>query len=314
MKGADDEEVPGPSGTNRWVVRRRRSPAGAPSSSRPTHRPAARAPVRCYLATIGNLEQALTIQPEGERQWTVVADPEHESVNAMYGGWTLAVMLRAVEEASADRNATPTSISASFVARIEPGSAVRISARELGGTRSVSHWLAEMTPRDAERVLAVASAVFSADRPSDGHVEVTVPHGPDPESLDVFHPPNRQGEQVVLRPITGLPPFGRPDTYSTAWIRDLGHRPVDHLQLAYLADQRAPRSFYWSDGPRASATMTMSVYFHATREELAAVGDDYLLSEAFGVKGARSTSEEHHRLWSRQGSLLATSEQLARYR
>lgn len=58
----------------------------------------------------------------------------------------------------------------------------------------------------------------------------------------------------------------------------------------------------------------MSVYFHATRAELANVGDDHLLSEAFGVKGAWSTSEEHHRLWSRHGDLLATSEQLARYR
>ena len=60
--------------------------------------------------------------------------------------------------------------------------------------------------------------------------------------------------------------------------------------------------------------MTMSVSFHATREELAGVGDDYILGEAFGVKAAWSTSEEHLRLWSRQGNLLATSQQLARYR
>ena len=58
----------------------------------------------------------------------------------------------------------------------------------------------------------------------------------------------------------------------------------------------------------------MSVYFHATAPELAEVGDDVVLSEAFGTRGAESTSEEHVRLWSRQGALLATSIQLAWYR
>ena len=70
----------------------------------------------------------------------------------------------------------------------------------------------------------------------------------------------------------------------------------------------------WSDGPRPSSTLTLSVYFHATEDELAAVGDDVILSEAFGTSGAHSTSEEHLRLWSRHGELLATSMQMAWYR
>jgi hypothetical protein len=73
----------------------------------------------------------------------------------------------------------------------------------------------------------------------------------------------------------------------------------------------APRSWYWNEGPRLSAALALSVYFHATAAELADVGDDDLLSEAFGTRGADSTSEEHLRLWSRQGALLATSEQMA---
>jgi hypothetical protein len=97
-------------------------------------------------------------------------------------------------------------------------------------------------------------------------------------------------------------------------VRETSGRTVDHLQLTYLSDARPPRSFYWSDGPRPSATLTLSVYFHATEQELASAGDDDVLSEAFGTRGARSTSEEHLRLWSRQGALLATSEQLAWYR
>jgi acyl-CoA thioesterase len=245
----------------------------------------------------------------------VVADRDHESINGMYGGWTLAVMLRAAEATSNDEGVRPTSITANFVSPIEPGSALTIWARTIGGTRSVRHWEIQIAPESGAGPCATASVLLSADRPSDGHLEVSMPDdAPEPESLGQFHPPGSQGRQVVIRPISGLPPYGRSDTYSTAWVRNLSGRRVDYQQLAYLADQRAPRSFYWSDGPRPSATLTMAVYFHTTREELARVGDGYLFSEAFGVKGAWSTSEEHHRLWSRNGDLLATSVQLARYR
>jgi acyl-CoA thioesterase len=117
-----------------------------------------------------------------------------------------------------------------------------------------------------------------------------------------------------MRPIEGYLPFGRTTTYATAWVKEISGRSVDHLQLAFLSDFRPPRSFYWSDGPRLGATLALSVYFHATHEELSPVGDDYLISEAFGTRGAQSTSEEHLRLWSRGGALLSSSVQMAWYR
>lgn len=309
VPSTEGRSTAGPAGATQKRGRRSGADQGRCAGDRRNRR---RSP--CYLAPIGELEDALTLQPEGGHRWTVVADPDHESVNAMYGGWTVAAMLRAVEAASDHGEATPTSITANFVGRIEPGMELSVSVRALGGSGSVSHWLAEVAPRDGEETLALGCVVMAVDRPSDRHVEVSMPEAPDPDSLEVFHPPGRQGDRVVMRPVSGFPPFGRSDTHSTAWMRVCSHRPVDYQQLAYLADQRAPRSFHWSDGPRPSATITMSVYFHASRMELADVGDDYILGEAFGVKAAWSTSEEHHRLWSRQGSLLASSEQMARYR
>ena len=56
------------------------------------------------------------------------------------------------------------------------------------------------------------------------------------------------------------------------------------------------------------------MYFHGTAEEIDAVGDDYLLNEATGTRGERSTSGQQARLWSRDGALLATTEQLCWYR
>jgi len=89
---------------------------------------------------------------------------------------------------------------------------------------------------------------------------------------------------------------------------------VDRQQLALLSDVRPPRSFFWSDGPRVSATLTLSVYFHGTDDEIDAVGDGYLLNEATGTRATASTSGQEARLWSADGALLATTEQLCWFR
>lgn len=259
-----------------------------------------------------DLEAALSVQ-RGDGFWQAFADPRYESLNAMFGGWTAAVALRSVNH-STERELMPSAITVNFVDRIEPGTEIHIHTRQVGSTRSIEHWLAELTPPDTDRTLAVATAVLTDRRETDGYTQASMPHAPDPEALEVFHPPGPHGERMVSRPISGSPPFGQMDTASTAWVRETSGRQVDHVQLALLADQAAPRPFFWSDAPRPCATMSMSVYFHATDEEIAAIGDDYVLSEVTGSRGAHSTSDQHTLLWSKWGALLATSEQLCWYR
>jgi acyl-CoA thioesterase len=156
--------------------------------------------------------------------------------------------------------------------------------------------------------------VFADRRETDGFTEPAMPDAAAPDTFELSHPPGAHGERTIYRPITGYPPFARRSTSSTCWVRDKTGRPVDYLQLALLADVNAPRSFYWSDGPRLSATMTMSVYFHGTVDEIDAVGDDYLFADTVGTRGDMSTSGQQTRLWRSDGVLLATSEQLCWYR
>ena len=67
---------------------------------------------------------------------------------------------------------------------------------------------------------------------------------------------------------------------------------------------------------RAGATTTLSLtaYLHASAEELAALADDFILIECEGRVGGGGASDERSSYWSRDGRLLATSEQLAWYR
>jgi hypothetical protein len=65
-----------------------------------------------------------------------------------------------------------------------------------------------------------------------------------------------------------------------------------------------------SKGFRPSSTLTLSAYFYASAAELAAIGGDFILSEAVGTRASQSLVGSQLNMWSRAGALLATSEQL----
>jgi acyl-CoA thioesterase len=261
---------------------------------------------------MSELEEALTLRPNQPGAWRAFADPRYEAATGMLGGWTAAVLLRAVIDDAA-RQGAPSAITVNYVDKVDPGTDVVVRARRVGGSRSLHHWHSEVVADD-DRILAYAMLVFAERRETDGHTEPEMPDAAAPDTFELMHPPGAHGDRTVYRPRSGYPPFAQPSTASTCWVRDNTGRPVDYLQLALLADVNAPRSFYWSEGPRLSATMTMSVYFHGTKEEIDAVGDDYLFNETVGTRGDMSTSGQQTRLWRADGVLLATSEQLCWYR
>ncbi|GAC1441960.1 MAG: thioesterase family protein [Mycobacteriales bacterium] len=208
--------------------------------------------------------------------------------------------------------ARPSALTVNYLRTITPGDDVIVTAEHLGGGRSINHWRAEVWSPLGEDLLATALVALTSRRPTEPHLQPPIPDPPDPASLERVYAPTPQGQLLDLRRIEGT--FGSGDTRSRTWIRDASGRPIDHLQLAYFADQYPPRSWFWGNGPGPSATITLSVYFHATDAEIAAVGDDYILNEATGTRGEHSTSGQQARLWSRHGTLLATTEQLCWYR
>jgi acyl-CoA thioesterase len=260
------------------------------------------------VSTIGD---ALTLRADGDGRWLAHADADHQSITGMFGGWTAGILLGAVSQ-SAEGSAKPSAMTVNFLGAIPPGDDVAVTAEHLGGGRSIDHWRAEVRPLADDTVLATALVALTNRRASEPHQQLRMPAAPDPAPLERIYAPSPQGLQSDIRHVTGEYDSG--DTRTLIWVRDASGRPLDHLLLAYLADQYAPRSFYWGGGPGPSATISMSVYFHATDDEISAVGDDYILNEATGTRGEHSTSGQQARLWSRDGTLLATTEQLCWYR
>lgn len=259
---------------------------------------------------MGTISDAIEVSALDEGRYTAHADPDHQSITGMFGGWTTAVALSSVLRSAAS-GAAPAAITINFVGAVAPGADVEIRTSRIGGSRSIEHWSVVVSSADA--ACASALVVLAHRRPSEAHLEPTMPQVADPSTLERFKAPGPQGEQAEMYPV-GEWSYGNGDTRTLHWLRDAHGRPADHLLLAYLADQYAPRSFFWGVGARPSATLTMSVYFHATAAELEAVGTDFILNEAVGTRGEHSTSGSQVRLWSRDGVLLATTEQLAWYR
>lgn len=261
-----------------------------------------------------SLEDSLALHATGEGAWRAFSDPENEAGTGMFGGWTAALLLKAVLS-DARMQGEPAALNVNYVSRIPPSSELAITTRVLDQGRSIATWQAEVRVEGAEEVAATASVVAGNRRDGiGGFVEGAMPAAPDPATLQVFHPPGPFGQRIDLRPTEMRMPFNAPTTHSLSWLRDMAGHPADHVLLAYLSDCFMPRIFAKSSGFRPSSTLTMSVYFYATAAELAAVGDDYILSDVIGTRAEAAISGSQLRLWSRAGALLATSEQLAWYK
>jgi acyl-CoA thioesterase len=260
---------------------------------------------------MANISEAIELRGDGAGRWLASADADHQSISGMFGGWTAAVALGAVIR-SADSDMSPSALTINFVEAIPPDAEVEISADPLRQGRTIQHWRAEVRTAGDGALRASALVVLARRHPTEPHVQPVMPEAPEPTTFEMIHAPPPQGLQTDLRMVHGA--YASGDTRSSHWLKDVAGRPLDHVLLTYLADQYAPRSFFWGSGSRPSATITMSVYFHATVEEIDAVGDDYILNEAVGTRGEGSLSGQQARLWSRSGALLATTEQLAWYR
>jgi acyl-CoA thioesterase len=260
-----------------------------------------------------NLHESLALRVAGEGVFHGLADPSREASTGMFGGWTAALLLKAVlDDSRAEGDAS--AICVNYINRVVPGSDLILRTRPLGGSRSLTHWRSELLLAGTEDVAATASVILTRRRESDRFTEGAMPNVASPESLPIVHPPPTFGATIDMRIASGSECFNQPTTRTIAWQREMTGRPLDAVQIVYLSDIGWPRVFAISPAPRPSSTITLSVYIHATATQFAAYGDDYVLCDMIGTRIEHSTVGSKASLWSRSGELFATTEQLCWFR
>jgi acyl-CoA thioesterase len=144
-----------------------------------------------------------------------------------------------------------------------------------------------------------------------------MPDVPAPESLPSPAIPtgvtHYAATALEWRTLEGFPPKVGTDSRSLAWVRS-PCGPLDKALLGMITDNSPPRAVYALGATVMTTTLTLSVYLHATAAEVAEVGNDFVLVEYEGRVGGGGASDERSSYWTRDGKLLATSEQLAWYR
>jgi acyl-coenzyme A thioesterase PaaI-like protein len=259
----------------------------------------------------------MTLTAVSPGRWTTLAGPEWRNPGGgLWGGYAIGLCIR-VLEAEPDAVGEALSLTLTYAAGL-PSGALDVRTRRLRQGGSIGVWEVEILPAGSDQV-GVHGMVTMARRPNTPNFAfAAMPDAPDPESL-----PNPEGPAETARhygasaferrTLEGFPPKPSGTSRSLAWVRSR-RGPLDKALLGMITDNSAPRAMY-ALGPSAmTTTLSLTAYLHATAEEIAAVGDDYILVECEGRVGGGGASDERSSYWRRDGKLLATSEQLAWYR
>ena len=98
---------------------------------------------------------------------------------------------------------------------------------------------------------------------------------------------------------------------SVLWLRDAEPRPLDFVSLAALSDAFFGRIFQVIGRIPPFGTVSMTTYFHASADELAAHGTAPLAAVADARIFHRSFGDQTAELFGANGQLLATAVQVA---
>jgi hypothetical protein len=98
------------------------------------------------------------------------------------------------------------------------------------------------------------------------------------------------------------------------WLKDAEPRPLDFVSLAALSDAFFGRLFQVIGRIPPFGTVSMTTYFHASAEELAAHGTAPLAAVADARVFHRSFCDQTAELFGAGGQLLATATQVAYFR
>jgi acyl-CoA thioesterase len=270
------------------------------------------------LAVSDHVFDSATRVTAGEGLWQGRTSDDYWAFVGPFGGVTAATMLRAVLE-HPERAGDPLSLTVNFCAPIAQG-AFDLDVRLVKANRSTQHWTVEMTQAGGE-VTTLAIAVFAMRRPSWSHQQAEFPKATPfeqtPPYTKIALPWVRQYDFrfVAGEPRLGETPFAAPaSAFSQLWIGDRVPRQIDALSLMSMSDAFFGRPFHARGALMPFGTVSLTTYFHADAEDLAAEATTRVLAVADARTFHKSYGDQLGELWSPQGRLLATTHQIAYFK
>lgn len=247
------------------------------------------------------------VEPLGDGCFRAVLDERWSSLVGIHGGYSAAVVARAIEVAVADPARALRSFAAQFAAAPRPGPVeVAVTVERAG--RSMTTTSARLLQDD--RVLQVAHAVSSPPWPGLAYDDYVRPRGADPDDAPIIKPPmlvsHFQNAEVRLDPDV-VPFSGGDEARVAAWLRPLAGEAIDAPWLVAMCDILPPAVFTRTTGPVKAASLEYVVHLATGDPHLPAGRHVYLScrsplsNEGFAVEDAT--------LWGPDGRVLAVARQ-----
>ncbi|WCM89193.1 acyl-CoA thioesterase [Acidovorax sp. NCPPB 3576] len=267
------------------------------------------------------LDDALALEPTGIHQYTGRTTPAYWNMVGPFGGATAAVLLQAVLQ-HPDRLGEPLSLTVNYAGAVAQGD-FTVHATPVRTNRSTQHWTLSIVQPGADGewvTTTTGTAVTAARRETWSLADTPMPKAPGPDALE----PLAKGlgvawlDRYELRPVAGALPQrwdGSGDSsLSQLWMRDAPARPIDFCALAALADVFFPRVWLRRAHRVPAGTVSLTVYFHASRAQLEATGTGFLLGQARAQEFRNGFFDQTAQLWSEAGTMLASSHQIVYYK
>jgi acyl-CoA thioesterase len=228
------------------------------------------------------------------------------------GGYVAAVILRAIQAAATLKRA-PRSLTVQFP-RAPLAGPVEITVRTEREGRTVTFLSARMEQQG--KLQATALAVLADDLDVSGFTELKMPDVEPPAELYSPDPQRVAGmptmfQNYSVRPALGDEAFSGGAPYSGLWIRAREPRLLDAPLAAAILDAWFPAPFIRLERPVPAPTIDYTVHFRGALPEPGASAEDPSLATFRSGLARGGFFEEDGELWSRDGSLLAQSRQLA---
>lgn len=264
------------------------------------------------------LDEATTLTPVGERRAMGATSHWYANMAGPFGGTTAATLLRAVLEDPACIG-DPIALTVNFTGAIADG-AFEVSWVEKRTGRTVQHWTVDLIQNG--KIAATASVVCARRTETWTHRPATMPAAPTAAEVTPLDMGGRTGwttrygfRIIEGPPQFGVPPEGAPRSARTlCWLSDLPDRTLDFLSLAALSDAFIVRIIQVRGKLGPMGTISLTTYFHADAEALAANGARPILGMADAKVFNAGFADQEASLWRDDGVLLATSVQMSFYR
>ena len=238
--------------------------------------------------------------------------PSFKNINDPYGGWSAAVLARAILD-TCDPELDLVALTTDYLS-VPSGGRLQIDVDCDRSGRRTEFWRAVLTGRADTSPANRAIAILARRRDTLEWTEGSSPDVPPPEDCHTIDLPMAWNRVIEIKPTMDFPMSMDVATHFSSWVRFTPGRALDSVALVALADTPMPRLFQVIGRQESVATVSMTVYLHATSADYAAVGDDYLLVDTRGARGGRGFYDQHATIWSRDGRLLVTPQQIVWYR